>query len=248
MPKILFILTIISLLIFLPQKAEASSTISQSKMINKAEKMQAKFEDRLENLKQRALKEIDRRISSLNSLLTRGANLKRLTNDQKNDLDKNIKSQIASLEELKTKIENATDPQTLRTDIKSITSSYRVYALYMPMTQIVIAGENIINITEKLDLIIKKIETRISNAKSQGQDATSIENQLTDIKNKQKEAANLAQTAINTVINLTPSGYPGNKSSLQTARDSLQTARTNLQDIKQILTQMTLSIKSLKNN
>src|SRR3989339_757212 len=116
------------------------------------------------NLKKRADKEIDRRIKSLNNLVTKVGALKRLTADQKSLLRSQVESEIANLTALKTKIDGDTDASILKTDVQSVVKSYRVYALFLPKINILAASDQILNITDKLSSVSAKLEIQTQQA------------------------------------------------------------------------------------
>ena len=93
---ILFSLPFLILVIF-PPMVKAEKLLAQaptSATVTAAASPSAKTLDRMENLRNRANREIDRRIEALNKLLTKIATLKKLTNKQK------TKRSIASAQEL----------------------------------------------------------------------------------------------------------------------------------------------------
>src|SRR5260370_39951459 len=88
--------------------------------------------DKIVNLKERAGKEIDRRVASLMKLIDRVNAIKRLSTTQKSTFTAEIQVQITNLNNLKAKIAADTDLPTLRIDVQSIVQSYTIYALFMP--------------------------------------------------------------------------------------------------------------------
>ena len=199
----------------------------------------------ISRLKTRADNEITRRITALTNLITRISVIKRLTSDQKTSLTSQIQDQIASLGTLKTKIDADIDLPTLRTDVQSIVKSYRIFALYIPKTYIIANADRLLNIVDALTLLQGKLQVRIDTAKSAGNDTTTMQNLIADMTSKLADAKTQATNAINTVLPLTPDGYPGNKTTLQnarsmlvTARQDIQVAHKNEQTIRQDLVQM----------
>ncbi len=207
-----------------------------------------KLQDRVENLKSRAIREIDRRIASLNKLLDRLNEIKKLSPDQRTSIKTQVESQITSLESLKGKIQQDTDLQTLITDVKSIVTSYRIYLLFIPKTHILAAADRITATADKIGTFSAKLQTRIDEAKSKGNDVSALQALLVDIQAKTADAKVQAQNAVNAVTPLTPEGYPGNKPTLQSARTMLQTGRKDLitarEDIQKILQGLRATKKS----
>lgn len=199
----------------------------------------------LSRLKTRGDSEINRRVSVLTHLIDVINGVKRLTTDQKTTLVSQVQDQVNSLTTLKTKIDSDTDIATLRTDVKSIVDSYKIFALYVPKMYIIVHADRLLNIADDMTLVSQKLQTRITDAKNAGKDTTSAQSFLDDRNAKIADAKTKAQEAIDTVLPLTPDGYPANRTILQSARTNLQTARRDLQTaiqdaqrIRQLLRQL----------
>lgn len=194
---------------------------------------------RISNLKMRADKEIDRRVASLNSLISHINNIKKLTDNQKSTLLSDVQSEITNLTTLRSKTDTDSDLVTLKVDVKSIIDSYRVYALYIPMINLITVADRMSDTADKFNAIATKIQTRIQAAKTAGKDVTALQASLTDMQSKITDARNQAQQIINTVTPLTPAGYPGNKTTLQSARTMLKTGQNDfkvaMQDARSIV-------------
>lgn len=188
------------------------------------------------NLQARASKELTRRLDSLQGLVQKISDIKHLSSDQKTSLTTQVQNEITNLTNLQTKIKADTDTATLKADVQSIVQDYRVYAVFMPQTKILISADKFEDITDNLSIIVTKLQTRLSQVPP-STDIADAQNALTDMQTKLSDAKTQEQNAINTVIGLTLAGYPGNKTSLQSARTMLQNAR---QDISIMLEDMSL--------
>lgn len=182
----------------------------------------------IESIKNKASREIDRRISALNNLITRINNNQKLTTDEKSSLSAQAQSEISGLISLKSRIASGTDLATLRTDVKSIINEYRVYALIMPKTGIIYSADLILSHVTSLNNIYSKLQARIQTAQQKGKDVTSLQNSLNDMKTKLDDAQKQAQAAKAAVLILEPNGYPANKTQLLSSRADLKTAREDL--------------------
>lgn len=187
----------------------------------------------ISRLKTRADNEITRRVNALTLLSGRINDIKRLTTDQKNTLTSQITDQINALTTLKTKIDADTDLATLRTDVQSIVQSYRIFALYIPKTYIIVRADRLLDLVDAFTTLQGKLQTRIDTAKTAGDDITAMQSLMTDMTGKLADAKTQATNAINAVLPLTPDGYPGNKATLQSARTMLVTARQDIQGAHQ---------------
>jgi hypothetical protein len=203
-------------------------------------------EIRMDVLKQRASVEITRRISSLTQLISKVNGLKRLSDSQKANFVSQLQNQIAALQTLKTKIAADTDVETLRSDVKSIVDSYRIYAVFMPQLRILVAADVMMSSVDQLTVYAGKLQVRIAALQSGGANTSSLETMMIDMKQKLSDAATQLQNATTTVLGLTPSGYPGNLTSLRTAQKQLQTAHQDLSDARLDAVKILRGIKSLE--
>lgn len=171
---------------------------------------------RLKNLelkKTNAYKEIDRRITSLNSLKERIVNTIKISTDTKNSLLTQVDQEITKLQSLKTIIVETTDLETLKTHKQSIVSSYRIYALLLPKITILAHADRIQNL---VDMMKTRTTDEIALQKLEGASAKT-------------------QSAIKMVIDLSPDGYPENKISLQEARKLLEAARIEINSARPLI-------------
>jgi hypothetical protein len=201
-----------------------------------------------DNFKQRASNEITRRITSLTNIINKISAIKRLTQSQKDSLTNGIQAEIASLTTLSTKIQTNTDLATLRTDVKSIVTSYRIYLLYLPQTQIIIAADKLLTTADTLTELAAKLQSRLTEAKGKGEDVASLETALVDMQAKITDAKTQANAAINAVAILKPTDYPGNKPELQKARALLQTAHKDLITARQDAQKIVVGLKKSDKN
>ncbi len=230
----------------LPSRPPHSGTPSAMKQ----EKMQERTDTRMDNLKNRANQEITRRIASLQKLLTRISEIKKITDSQKASFTSQVQTEINNLTTLQAKIQADTDTATLKTDVQSIVQSYRVYALFMPKIEILGAADRILTTSDQVTAEVTKLQTKIDEAKAKGKDVTTLQALLTDLQAKVTDAKLQAQNAITTVTPLTPDGYPGNKTSLESARTMIKTGHQDLltarEDAKKIIKELLSFLKTLK--
>lgn len=245
MKKTLLVLVFLVLLTFTPafawgQQNDTSSTKS-------GQKQQERQEQKTATIQERAKKEIERRVSSLNKLISRVNEIKRLSADQKAGFTAQVQAEINNLNSLATKIAADTNPATIKTDTQSIVKSYRVYALYIPQLHLLAAGDVGLQAIDTLNGIAAKLQARITDAASNGQDVTALEAAYTDMQTKINNAKTLIGSMQASVLALTPEGYPTNKTTLEAARKTLQTIHTDLQQARkdiQIIIQGTNGLKT----
>lgn len=217
---------------------------AQSPTMSTGARGTARLESNITRLKTRGDAEIDRRVTALNTLVTKIGAMKRLTDAQTATFTSGIQGQVAILTALKTKIDADTDIAVLRTDVQSIIKSYRIFALYMPQVAIMSHADRMLAIIDEMNQISGKLQKRIDAAKSAGHDITSMVALMTDRANKLSDASTQAENALNAVLPLTPAGYPGNKATLMSARTMLQTGRADLVAAEKDASQVRQTLKS----
>ncbi len=240
MKKSIFTLSTLLFLLFPPvtfaQDAMPLTTASNS---SNSAMVKSKFTAKETNLRSRADIEIQRRLTALQELLTKIVALKHVPDASKTVYSTSIQNEITSLTNLKAKIDAETDTAALKTEVQSIITSYRVFALFMPQIRILAAADTATTVADNLTTVWTKLQTRITTAKASGIDTSSWETLLSDMQIKVTDAKSTAAAVITEVSSLTPEGYPGNKTTLEDARKKLLTAHLSLktaaQDGKKII-------------
>lgn len=199
----IFLLSVLTLVAF-DGSAKAANPAASARAEVQAQVKAVK----LTNQHTRADQEIERRISALNNLINRINAMVKVTDSQKSTLTGQVQAIITNLQTLKTKIDADTDASTLQADKKTIVTDYRIFVFMMPKVTIMAHADRILELAALLQ------------AKSPSSDAVA----------KINDAITHANAAISTVSALDPSGWPGNKASMVSARQSLKTALTDLKD------------------
>jgi hypothetical protein len=197
------------------------------------EEVDAAQAKRMANLVQRADNEINRRLDALNNLINKVSLLKRVSDGQKSAFTSEIQSNITELTELKTKIDADTDLTVLIQDVQSIVDNYRIFALYIPKIHLLVGAEIASDMADSLGSLTIKLQNKITTDKDAGKNVTNLQTLLTDMLSKIADASNQAASITDLVIQLVPSGYPDNRTSLTSARDMLTTARSDIQAARQ---------------
>ena len=108
---------------------------------------------RMTQMVNRADTEIKNRIDALNALESRINAMQKLSSDEKNSLSSQIQAQITVMTNLQTQIatdEKDNNTSTLKTDIQSITKSYRIYALILPQGTIAATADRVLTIASAM--------------------------------------------------------------------------------------------------
>lgn len=199
-------------------------------------------DQKVADLQKRGDTEIERRIVALNQLIERIDKIRKLSATQKTELKAKVQTEIDTLNALKAKIDADTDIDTLRADVKSIVESYRVFVVFMPQIKLIAAADRLLTVAANLSAISTKLQTRITEAEASGKDVTQLNSYLTDLNTKVTDANTQANAVITDALTLTPEGYPGNKTTIQTLRGKIKTGTSDVQaarkDAQSILKQL----------
>ena len=193
---------------------------------------------KLVTLKQKAEKEIDRRVTSMNDLITKINTTNKLSQAQKDSFDVTLQTNISNLTTLRAKIDADTNIDTLRVDVKAIIEQYRIFAILEPQIRLLKSSDIIDASIVKMNSIASKINIKILQLQSKGKNVTSLEMTYSDLLVKLADAKVQSDGVNNSVISLTPSSYPATNQFKQ-ARSDLKQANLDLkgarEDIKSIM-------------
>lgn len=210
---------------------ETRTNAANSERANTPAKSADQDAAKISSLKDKAAREIDRRIKALGALSTRIQTMKKISDAQKTALKSSIQSQITTLTDLKTKIEAENDITALRTDAQSIIKSYRIYALIIPQGTIIAAADRALTLAEQMTTLGTKLQTRISEAKTAGKDVAALEKSLVDYNAKITDAKTQAQAAIDSVSKLTPDN--GDKTKMEANLKAMKEAQNKIRAAQQ---------------
>jgi hypothetical protein len=209
---------------------------------NAAEKKEEVKDASMARLQARAAKEVTRRIESLNKLILRISEFKKLSTTQKTSLTTQVQAEIDKLTALQIKIQADADLTTLKTDVQSIVTDYRIFALFMPKVQILGAADRLFTTADEMSSHAAMLETKINEQQTKGNDVSALQTLLTDMKAKVADAKTQGQSAIDTVSPLTPEGFPDNKTQLQSARQMIETGIKDLNTARQDARKITVGL------
>ncbi|HJT38131.1 MAG TPA: hypothetical protein VJ818_06875 [Actinomycetota bacterium] len=183
---------------------------------------------RMTYLKARGHLAIEARLNELQRLTALVNGATHLTASNRSSLLTKLSSDTSGLQALDSKIQADTDATTLRSDLVSIVTAYRIYVLVAPQVHLVVASDRIAAFVSLGDTIADKIQTKIDAAKSSGKDVKAAQAALDDMRKQLSQASAAIAGLAPSVIALTPSGYPGNRSVLLNARSSILSVRAHL--------------------
>ncbi len=198
---------------------------------------------RITNLKTRAAQEITRRVAIMNDVTSKVNAMVRLSASEKSTLSTSLQTQITAMNTLGAQIANDTDLTALKTDVQSITKSYRIFMLVVPQARIAATTDAIDTTVATLTTIGTKFQTRIMALENAGKDTSGLITLLNDFTAKSSDAQVQANAAVTGTASLQPdngnqtimrsnnAAFATAKADIKTAQNDLQTARNDAQQI-----------------
>jgi len=169
--------------------------------------------------------ETDQRIQNLNDAVARVGLTKKIPNAERNSLISSANNEINQLNALKSRIDAEVSPSMAELDYKSITGSYRIYALVLPQIRIMAASDKVMIIVDSMTAMSAKIKSRMSSIT--GADLLSINQILSDFTAKINDATSQAKLSESAVFGLLPDQGDNNK--MQTNTNALNSAKTDIE-------------------
>lgn len=204
-----------------------------------------KQEAQLTNTKTRANKLIENRIASLNRLLARIQNDKKLSDNEKSSLSADVQNAIAGLQALKAKIEADTNTTDVKADAKKIID-YKVYSFLEPKIRLLLTIDNLETLSQNVADISSRLQTLIDDLKSQGKDTTVLQTLLTDINTRLSDINSRLSSDKQKVLAVSVSS--ANQQTFVEVRQDLAKVRADFARIRNDIAQMRNTFRiSLKN-
>lgn len=192
--------------------------------------------------------DITARTTSLDNLISKVETAKKLSTDQKSALTADMQTEKTGLLSLKTKLDSDTDVATARIDFQNIFAQHYVYAFYIPRINRIIAADDQSDAVAILIGLTPKFQSYITQVQSQGKSVTLLQSTLVDFQAKTADALSKSDQVITTLTPVTSAGYPGNKTTLQTAASQLLTSRNDLTSARTDAKTLVISLRKLLAN
>jgi hypothetical protein len=179
--------------------------------------------------------------------------MKNVSSDDRTSLSATIQAQIMALGSLKDKVDSDTDATSLKSDVKSITGSYRIYALVIPQGHLLAAIDSVNTVIGNFGTLDAKLDASIAAAKTAGKDTTAAASARADIDAKLADARVQVQAAHDEIVGLKPdqnndAQFQANKKALQDARAKIKAATADLKaaraDVRTVTQSLGLGVKA----
>lgn len=247
--KKLLILSLLIVFLFIPQtmsvKAQGpgGAAVRSAKPTTKPTTINS---TQLGKTQTRAMEFIDNRIDNLTKLTGRIQEDKKMSENDKTQLNKEVQDEVTGLTNLKTKIQNDGILADLRTDAKKIVSDYKVYAIFEPKIRLLIVINNLQEISSNTGTSAARIQTAIDKLKAEGQNVLNLQTLLADVNKNLDDINTRLTTDKTTVLGLTPTSINA-RIVFTTTRKDLAAVRTDFAkiraDIARMRNQLSINIK-----
>jgi hypothetical protein len=183
----------------------------------------------IEEVKERALAAIDRRLHTLENLTSRVSDAAHVSDEHEAALLADYRAATEGLEELGTEIAGATTPEELRRLVPLIATGYRVYLVIVPKSAEVAASDRVGAVVERMDRIANRLSEAIDRADDAGFDVTDARRWLISARDEIAEASRTGVPVADDLIDLDASDWeePA-KSMLQEGKRRLENARVDV--------------------
>jgi hypothetical protein len=171
---------------------------------------------------------IDARLPRLSAAKAALASARRLTDAHRAALTGLIDDATAGLQTLRGEIQADSEVGALLEHCRSIFADYRVFALLLPRTRLVIAADVSVAGADKLDNVAGKLGAAIAQAEAAGRDMAQAKADLEAMKGKIASGRTSAAAVADAVLKLTAADWKADHNLLLPARQSLQSARRDL--------------------
>lgn len=221
----------------------ASSTTGTSKK-NSAALTQVQQTD-LTTLKTKGSAEINRRIDSLNSATSKINTTTKLSSSDKAYLQNEVATEISGLTSLESTLNGETTLSAARTDVQSIFSDYRVYALLLPKVRLIVAADGEIATSDKLTTLATQLQSQITTDQNAGKNVSQLQADLTDMQTQANNAQSIANSIESKVLTLQPTDYNSDHTILSGDLAQLKTAHADNQAAYNDAKKINSGLKSL---
>lgn len=187
---------------------------------------------------------ISQRVRALNRL-DHKLDKSKLADADKTPLITEVNSNSAALKTLGDKIAADTDAAVAKTDVTSIYTTYRIYAVFLPKVNGIVTS---LQLQQHANLMstttVAKYDIKIAELKATGATTTEVEKLMVDAKAKIAEGLAKAKTAQTGFASLLPANYPATNDVIKTNAQLLKDSRDALKAAEKILIKVRTQLKA----
>lgn len=200
---------------------------------------------RLNAIKTKGNAEIDRRLGTLNTLITVIAASAHLSKDNQTALSNQVSAEVEALGQLRIKLDAETTVTGAAADVSSMITEYRVYALIVPKVRLLKTADDQTVVEQKLSDLAAKLNTRLSQTESSTEGISALRTKLDQLNTSISDAKALTQSVESGVLPLQPSDYDTDHAVLGRYRDQLGAAHLDNQDSYKLAKDIVTGLKQL---
>lgn len=197
----------------------------------------------LENLKERAVHAIEKRLDTIERVTEALVDAEHLTDDHERQLLDELSLSAAGLTELSREIEAAETVAEIWELIPKIFEDYRIYVVMVPKAHLVVVADSIAAVGDRVELVEGSLQDAIDRLKEAGFDTSEAEEALAAMTESLRQAGVLAGAVPDTVLTVEPSDWPdpaqgileGAHSDLRSARSHIESAIRSAHEVGRIL-------------
>lgn len=175
----------------------------------------------------KAVKELNRRLTILNNLMTKTNLSVKLSNSQKELVKSEIQSQISNQTKMKEGLNRADDLASVQDVVEKIAENYEDFYILITKTGLILLSDSILDLTTQVATISGVIEAKFTSLKSPTPEIKNLSKNYTDTKlrlsNNQKSVESIQNNLLRANVRV-------NRSTLSDNQKTLQTVITNLKE------------------
>lgn len=198
------------------------------------------------DLNLRAVKELNRRLTIINNLMTKTNLSMRLSTSNEHSSSSNkesvkseIQSQISSQTKMKEELNLADDLASVSAIVKNISSGYENFYIVITKVGLILLSDSIVDSTTQVATISGVIDTKLTNLKSPTPEVKNLNKNYTDTKlkfsNSQKNVESIQNNLLRSNVKVTRATLLDNQKTLQTAISSLKESFETIKGILSIV-------------
>lgn len=189
---------------------------------------------------------ITQRITVLNGAISRVNGAVKVSASERASIAADLNSNISNLNSLKGTIDADNNADTLKTEVRSIFTTYRVYVVVLPRDHGELVAGRVSAILAKLNSLSDKLGKWIEVAKSRGKDVSKIEPLYQDFKAQTADAQSQSAAALADFQAMQPAADTSQaKSRLADGKAAMEKARGDIKAVRQDLRQIVAAFKAL---
>ncbi len=191
---------------------------------------------------------IENRIGLLNKLKVRIQEKTNIDNNTKTQIIADIDKAIADLNTLKAKIAADTDLNTVKTDIRSIFESFKIYSVVAPRglgESLAAQGQYILG---RLEAIQRQLQTMLEQNKNKGKDVSSLQPLMDQITAKLNDAKAQLTIAEEKFKQMTPANTDAAKTAREEGKTAMKKAKDALKEAHRIMKQMNEQLRTMNSS